>query len=112
MEVNSWDDASVVKAGDTKNSSYDNLLLVGKGCFSCVLVEGPLNLGYLLMTVDVQSYFPPLLRLLKEMGYLYVQAMEQHFHFPNGLGKAMHDGYDENLFLGNASGDQEGNYSH
>ena len=64
------------------------------------------------MTVDVQSYFPPLLRLLKEMGYLYVQAMEQHFHFPNGLGKAMHDGYDENLFLENASGDQEGNYSH
>ena len=40
LEVNSLDDASVVKAGDTKNSSYDNLLLVGKGCFSCVPVKG------------------------------------------------------------------------
>jgi hypothetical protein len=112
LEVNSLDDASVVKAGDTKNSSCGNLWWVGKGCFSCVLVEDQWHFLGLLMTVGAQSYYLSHQILLRGMDCLYVQVMELHFHFLNGQEKEMHDGRAENLFLENALDDQEDSYFH
>ena len=112
LEVNSLDGALFAKAGDKKNSSYGNLLLVGKGCFSCVLVEDQWHFLSLLMTAGAQSYYPSHQILLRGMDCLYVQVMELHFHYLSGLEMGMHDGRAENLFLENALDDQEDSYFH